>query len=98
MISAFKILGWLEGASFLTLLFVAMPIKYMLADPSWVKMMGPIHGFLFIGYVLLANFVGDELKWSWGTKFKAFLSAVLPFGTFWFEKKYLQAAPESSSQ
>lgn len=90
MIQAFKVLGWLEGASFLTLLFIAMPLKYMAGNPALVKAMGPIHGFLFIGYVLFANFLASELNWSGKTRVAAFLAAVLPFGTFWFERKHLK--------
>ncbi|WP_413581843.1 DUF3817 domain-containing protein [Bdellovibrio sp. HCB288] len=91
MVQAFKVLGWLEGLSFLTLLFIAMPIKYMAGNPAVVKAMGPIHGFLFIGYVLFANFLASELNWSRKMRIQAFFAAVLPFGTFWFERKYLDA-------
>lgn len=90
MIQGFRVLGWLEGLSFLILLFVAMPLKYAYGDPQYVKMMGPIHGFLFLGYILLSYYVGEHLKWSWKVRFYAFIAAVLPFGTFIFEKKYLE--------
>lgn len=90
MIQAFRVLGWLEGASFLILLFVAMPMKYLAGNPALVKSMGPIHGFLFVGYVLMANYLASELNWSGKTRLTAFISAVLPAGTFWFEKKYLK--------
>ncbi|WP_413293558.1 DUF3817 domain-containing protein [Bdellovibrio sp. HCB185ZH] len=89
MVQAFRVLGWLEGASFLILLFIAMPVKYLAHNPAMVKTMGPIHGFLFVAYVLFANFLAGELNWSGKTRIKAFFAAVLPFGTFWFEKKYL---------
>ncbi|MFM6927170.1 MAG: DUF3817 domain-containing protein [Bdellovibrio sp.] len=90
MIQAFRILGWFEGASFLILLLIAMPMKYLAGNPSLVKTMGPVHGFLFIGYILLANYLASELNWSNKTRFTAFISAVLPAGTFWFEKKHLK--------
>lgn len=90
MIQAFRILGWLEGASFLLLLFVAMPVKYMMGNPALVKSMGPIHGFLFVAYVLFANFLAGELNWNMKTRLLSFIAAVLPAGTFWFEKKYLE--------
>lgn len=89
MIQAFKILGWLEGASFLILLLIAMPVKYMAGNPALVKSIGPIHGFLFIGYVLMANFIASELNWSMKQRVLAFVASVLPLGTFWFERKYL---------
>ncbi len=91
MIQAFRILGWFEGLSFLILLFVAMPIKYMAGNPEYVKMMGPIHGFLFIGYVFFANFIAGELNWPLKVRIYSFFAAVLPFGTFIFEKKFLKA-------
>lgn len=89
MVQAFRVMGWLEGLSFLILLFVAMPIKYVYGDPQYVKMMGPIHGFLFLGYLLLGHYVADKLNWDLKTRFLAFISAVLPFGTFIFERKFL---------
>lgn len=89
MIQAFRILGWLEGASFLTLLLIAMPMKYMAGNPALVKSMGPIHGFLFIGYVLMANFLAAEFNWSTKQRILSFAAAVFPLGTFWFERKYL---------
>lgn len=89
MIQAFRVMGWLEGISFLALLFVAMPIKYVYGDPQYVKMMGPIHGFLFLGYLLLGHYVADKLQWNLKTRFFAFIAAVLPFGTFIFEAKHL---------
>jgi integral membrane protein len=90
MVSVFKILGWLEGASFLVLLIVAMPMKYMAGNPAFVKTMGPIHGGLFVAYILFANFVASEMNWPTKTKLLAFVAAVLPAGTFWFERKYLK--------
>lgn len=89
MIQAFRILGWLEGASFLLLLLVAMPVKYMMGNPALVKSLGPIHGFLFVGYVLFANFLAGELNWNLKVRILSFATAVLPLGTFWFERKYL---------
>lgn len=89
MIQAFRIMGWLEGLSFLALLFIAMPMKYALGDPQMVKLMGPLHGFLFLGYLLLGHYVADKLGWNLKTRFYAFIAAVLPFGTFVFERKYL---------
>lgn len=89
MIQAFRILGWFEGASFLILLGIAMPMKYMAGNPALVKAVGPIHGFLFVGYVMMANFIASELNWSAKQRLLSFVAAVFPLGTFWFEKKYL---------
>ncbi len=89
LIQIFRVLGWLEGGSFLLLMFVGMPLKYMAGDPTAVKMLGMPHGILFIAYVILANIIAEELNWSLKVRVFAFLAAVLPFGTFVFEYKYL---------
>lgn len=86
----FRITGWLEGLSFLLLLFVAMPIKYLAHDPFYVKMLGPAHGGLFLAYLVLAYLVGEKLNWPVKVRLYAFVASVLPFGTFVFEKKYLK--------
>lgn len=89
LITLFRVLGWLEGGSFLLLLFVGMPIKYFAGDPVVVKALGMPHGILFIVYLLLANIIAEELNWSMKVRFHAFLASTLPFGTFVFERKYL---------
>jgi len=90
MVQTFRVLGWFEGISFLLLLFVAMPFKYILGFPEMVRALGPLHGGLFIVYVFLAFAVADELNWPWKVRLLALLAAVLPGGTFIFENKYLQ--------
>lgn len=87
---AFRILGWLEGTSFLLLLFVGMPVKYVVGNPVIVKALGMPHGLLFVAYILFANYLAEELGWSFKVRIHAFIGSVLPFGTFIFEKKYLK--------
>lgn len=84
----FIALGRLEGLSLLALLFIAMPIKYAAQNPFYVKLLGPIHGFLFLGYCSLAFYSAFEYKWSIQKHLLAYAAAVFPFGTFMFEKKY----------
>ena len=90
LIQTFRVLGWLEGGSFLLLMFVGMPVKYMLGNPAVVKMLGMPHGILFVVYVVLANIIAEELNWSVKVRIYAFIAAVLPFGTFVFEHYFLK--------
>ncbi len=87
----FRIVGILEGLSFLLLLFIAMPLKYMFDEPLAVTYLGRGHGFLFLAYVALA--LNLTVAGTWPTKrlLGAILAAVLPFGPFVFEKKFLPA-------
>lgn len=85
-----RLLGWLEGGSFLLLLCVGMPLKYLNDNPSVVKTLGMPHGILFLAFVIFANMLAEELNWSLKIRFFAILAAVLPFGTFIFDHKYLK--------
>jgi integral membrane protein len=92
LIKSFRIIALLEGISYILLLFVAVPIKYFMDDPQYVKMLGMPHGLLFIAYIVLAIMVGSELKWNKSTLFKVLIASVIPFGTFYIDKKYLKSA------
>jgi integral membrane protein len=87
--TSFKWVARGEGISLLILLFVAMPLKYIWEDPSWVRVVGMIHGVLFVAYVAWAIFVKEIKKWNYKTLGIVILASILPFGTFYIEKKYL---------
>src|SRR5690606_42130893 len=59
-IGRLRLLAFLEGTSLLVLLFIAVPIKYALQNPAWVKAMGPVHGALFLLFVFNALQVRSE--------------------------------------
>lgn len=90
MISVFRIIALLEGLSYILLLFVAVPVKYLLEDPSYVKMLGMPHGILFVAYIALAFLVKPELKWSGKTFSFVLLASLIPFATFYVDLKYLK--------
>ncbi|WGH74778.1 DUF3817 domain-containing protein [Tenacibaculum tangerinum] len=88
MINFFRVVSFLEGISYILLLFVAVPIKYLQGDPTYVKMLGMPHGLLFVGYIVLAIMLKYELNWNTKTFGIVCLLSVLPFGTF-FVGNYL---------
>lgn len=89
MIRFFKIIAFLEGVSLLVLLFIAMPLKYMYELPEYVRIVGMAHGLLFIVYILLATMLKFETDWSLKKYFYICIASVIPFGTFYVEKKML---------
>ena len=90
LLPAFRIVALLEGISYVLLLFIATPIKYMADDPQYVKMLGMPHGLLFIAYVVIAVLISKDLKWSSKTLWIVLVAAIIPFGTFYIDKKYLR--------
>jgi len=87
----FRIIAFLEGASYLLLLFVAVPIKYNMGDPTYVKLLGMPHGILFVAYIGFAIYLKQEQNWNLKTLAIVLLGSILPFGTFYVDKKYLRA-------
>ncbi len=90
MIPVFRITAFLEGLSYLLLLFIAVPIKYLNGDPQYAKLLGMPHGISFMAYIALAFFIKPEFKWSFKDFGIILLASVIPFGTFYVERKYLK--------
>lgn len=86
----FRIISFLEGTSYLLLLFVAVPFKYWMNDPQYVKLLGMPHGILFMLYVVLAFTLRSEMQWNKKVFGIVLLASVIPFGTFYIDKKYLR--------
>lgn len=82
--------GRLEGLSFLALLLIGMPLKYYGGMPMSVKIIGPVHGMLFVAYIAMALFISSRDDWQVKKLFLAIVAAIIPLGTFWFERNYLR--------
>ena len=86
----FRLVALLEGISFLFLLFIAMPMKYMMHMPLPVRIAGMAHGILFIAFVFYLMQVKSERKWPLQKAGVAFVASLLPFGTFVLDAKVLK--------
>lgn len=94
LLNSFRVIAFLEGVSYILLLFIAVPIKYFGDDPQYVKLLGMPHGVLFLAYIVLAIMVASELKWTKKTLFIVLLASILPFAAFYVERKYLKSAQQ----
>ena len=83
----FRLVALAEGVSYLVLLFVAMPLKYFANKPEPVKYIGWLHGFLFMAFGLLLIMVWSQYNWRFKKVLMAFVAALLPFGTFYLDRK-----------
>lgn len=84
-LKSLRITGYIEGLSFLILLFIAMPVKYLMGEPVLVRIFGTAHGFLFIWYVVVLALTAKRCSLPWWAFPMGFVGAVLPFGPFVFE-------------
>lgn len=91
MIKIFKIIAFLEGISLLVLFTNMLVIKPMNIDlyKTLLFPIGMAHGLLFLAYIVLATVLKFEKKWNFKKYFLICIASVLPFGTFYVEKKYL---------
>ncbi len=92
MLKIFKIVAFAEGISLLVLLFFAMPLKYWFDTPVFVKIFGMMHGILFITYIIMAIWLKINENWNFKKFLIISLAAIVPFGTFYIEKKHLNYA------
>ncbi len=90
MKNTFRIISFLEGMSYLLLLFIAVPLKYWGGDEQYVKLLGMPHGILFVSYILFAFLIKENEKWGIKDLGIVLLASILPFGTFYIDKKYLK--------
>ena len=79
----------MEAISFLVLLGIAMPLKYIWQMPQMVQTVGMAHGVLFVLYVCGAIYMYKKLNWSIMDLLIVVMCSVVPFGPFYVERKYL---------
>lgn len=90
-----RLIAFLEGISLLVLVFVAVPLKYIAHDPSWVKAIGPVHGILFVLFVFSTLKISLEQRWPFRTvTWKVLLACFIPFGTFYIDSAILKKLPK----
>lgn len=86
-----RLLAFLEGTSLLLLVGVAVPLKHFWHDPFLVRAIGPVHGVLFLLFVLNTFSVALEYNWRFSrVTWKLLLACFIPFGTFYAERKILR--------
>ena len=83
----YRIIAWVVGVVLLVLVLVGMPLKYIGDNDSVVAVVGPIHGFLFIVYVVLTFDLGRRARWTLGRMVLVMLAGTIPFLSFWTERK-----------
>jgi len=93
-IGRLRVIGFWEGVSFLVLLGIAMPLKYIWGHPEAVRVVGMAHGILFLLYLWAAIQAAVEHNWNWRRTLLLLVASLLPAGPFVVEAKLLR--PESA--
>ena len=88
-LKTFRVISLLEALSFVILLLIAMPIKYILGNPELVRVVGMAHGILFVLYILGAFLFKKKLNWSDQILAVVILCSIIPMGPLYVDRKYL---------
>lgn len=96
-LSRLRLVGILEGISFLLLLGVAMPLKYFADQPLAVRYVGMAHGILWLLYLLALVPVALDHRWGFKTVAIAVIASLLPAGPFVFDAKVLKPLADRSA-
>ena len=89
MINIYRLTAFLEGVSYILLLFIAVPIKYLLNEALYVKILGMPHGILFILYIIFSIIAKIKYNWNFRKFLVISIASLVTFGTFYIDKKYL---------
>lgn len=76
-----------EGVSFLVLLGIAMPLKYLAGMPEVVRVSGAVHGGLFLLFVVALARVALEERWPRGRVASWFVASLVPVALFFKERE-----------
>lgn len=86
-ISRLRTIAILEGISFIVLLFIAMPLKYFAGIPIAVRLVGSLHGVLFVSLVFSLAEMKGKHDWEIAKLVRVFVASLLPFGTFFIDRE-----------
>lgn len=82
----FRVVSLAEGISYILLMFIAMPMKYMAGKPLMVSVFGSIHGGLFVFFMIALIYAAMDRDWRLPRVLVCFIASILPFGAFVLER------------
>ncbi len=85
-LNKFRLINKIEGYSFIILLFIAMPLKYMMGYPIATKVAGMAHGLLFMLFIYQLLEAMKDVPFSKKDAAMYFILSLIPFGSFYTEK------------
>ena len=83
----YRIIAWIVGVGLLALVLVGMPLKYIGGNDTVVAIVGPVHGFLFMIYLVLAFDLARRASWPFLRMVLVMAAGTIPFLSFWTERK-----------
>lgn len=86
-LTRYRVMAYVVGVMLLVLVLVAMPLKYVAGEPALVETVGPVHGFLYIVYLVTSFDLSMRGRWPIGRTVLVMLAGTVPFLSFVAERK-----------
>jgi len=86
-LTRYRVIAYVVGVMLLLLLFVAMPLKYLGDNPGPMNVIGPLHGFLYVVYLLGTFDLFRRVRWSFPRLLLMAVAGTIPFLSFYAERK-----------
>ena len=83
----YRVVAYIVGVLLLVLVGVAMPLKYLGDRPEMVAVVGPIHGFVYMVYLVVAFDLSVRAKWTFTRTLVILLAGTIPVMSFVAERK-----------
>jgi len=96
-LTAYRVMAYLTGVLLIVLLLVAMPMKYVGDDATLVHIFGPVHGWLYFGYVVATFVLASQLRWKLGRTLLVAVAGTVPFASFVAERSVVAEARRRTS-
>lgn len=90
-LTRYRVMAWVTGVLLLVLVLVAMPLKYLGDDERLVSVVGVLHGWLYLAYLVTAFLLATRLRWSPGRTVLLLLAGTVPFMSFVAERRAVAA-------
>jgi integral membrane protein len=93
----YRISAWVTGIGLLVLVFVAMPLKYFFGQPQLVALVGMMHGFLYMAYIVLTLLLAERARWKPLDALVILLAGTIPVASFVAERRVTHRVREGLS-
>jgi integral membrane protein len=83
----YRTLAYVVGVGLVVLVLIAVPLKYLADSPTLVAIVGPLHGFLYMVYLVATVNLAFRARWSPVKTVLVMLAGTIPFVSFVAERK-----------
>jgi integral membrane protein len=90
----YRVAAWVTGIGLLVLVFVAMPLKYFFDEPRPVALVGMLHGFLYMAYIVCTLILAERCRWRPLDAVVILLAGTIPIASFVAERQVTRRVRE----